>query len=156
LTSGFTTDPSADPRPAAACFPSGASQGWNVSFTPAPSGLAGSCPTDPAPPAQFCQETGLSPEAVVSCRPGQTWSCRRLSTTPGAVATENTGTVTISHQGIVVATGRSFLPVGGRLRLHVSELQRLVPGRYDLVIVRPGQLPQKQTIWIDQPPDVRP
>ena len=54
LTSGFTTDPSPDPRPAAACFPSGAGQGWNVGFTPAPSGLAGSCPTDPVPPAQFC------------------------------------------------------------------------------------------------------
>ncbi|MBI4382196.1 MAG: G8 domain-containing protein [candidate division NC10 bacterium] len=55
LSSAFSTDPTPDPRPAATCFPNAVNQGWNVSFTPAASGLAGTCPTDPAPPAQFCQ-----------------------------------------------------------------------------------------------------
>ncbi len=157
LTSGFTTDPSPDPRPAAACFPSGASQGWNVSFTPAPSGLAGSCPTDPVPPAQFCLEGAApSPEVVLSCRSGRIWSCQRLLRTPGAVAAENTGTVTISQEGTVFATGRLFLPVGDgrRLRLHVTEQRPLVPGRYNLVVG--GGQPQKERIWIDLGPDVRP
>ena len=97
--------------------------------------------------------TGASPEVVVSCRSGQTWSCRRLPTPPGAAATETTGVVTISRDGIVFATGRAFLPVQGRLRLHVTEQRPIAPGRYDLVIVQAGQ-PQTQTIWIDQGPDV--
>ena len=97
--------------------------------------------------------TGASPEVVVSCRSGQTWSCRRLPTPPGAAATETTGAVTISRDGIVFATGRAFLPVQGRLRLHVTEQRPIAPGRYDLVIVQAGR-PQQQTIWIDQGPDV--
>jgi uncharacterized protein YjbI with pentapeptide repeats len=97
--------------------------------------------------------TGAGPEVVVSCRSGQTWSCRRLSAPPGSVATENTAAITISHEGTVVATGRSLLPSSGRLRLHVTEHRPLVPGRYDLVIVQAGR-PQHQTIWIDQGPDL--
>ena len=65
----------------------------------------------------------------------------------------NTGAVTISRDGTVFATGRAFLPVQGRLRLHVTEQRPLAPGRYDLVIVQAGR-PQQQTIWIDQGPDV--
>ena len=97
--------------------------------------------------------TGASPEVVVSCRSGQTWSCRRLPTAPGAAATETTGAVTISRDGIVFATGSAFLPVQGRLRLHITEQRPLAPGRYDLVIVQAGR-PQQQTIWIDQAPDL--
>ena len=97
--------------------------------------------------------TSQSPEVVVSCRPGPPSSCRRLPTPPGPVATENTGAVTISQEGTVFATGRSFLPVSGRLRLHVIEQRPLLPGRYDLVIVQAGR-PRHQTIWIDQAPDL--
>ena len=96
---------------------------------------------------------GPSSEVVVSCRPGPTSSCRRLTTPPAPVATGNTGAVTISQGGTVFATGRSFLPVSGRLRLHVTEHQPLLPGRYDLVIVQAGR-PRHQTIWIDQAPDL--
>jgi uncharacterized protein YjbI with pentapeptide repeats len=93
------------------------------------------------------------PEVVIACRSGQTWSCRRLATPPGPAVTETSGAVTISQNGMVFATGRSFLPVPGRLRLQVTEHRPLVPGRYDLIIVQGGQ-PQTQTIWIDQAPDV--
>ncbi len=67
------------------------------------------------------------PEVLVACRSGQTWSCRRLSTPAGPIATESKGTVTISQQGIVLATGRWFLSAPGRLLLHITEHQPLVP-----------------------------
>jgi uncharacterized protein YjbI with pentapeptide repeats len=92
-------------------------------------------------------------EVVVSCRAGQTSTCRRLFTPAGPVATKTIGAVTISHEGVVFATGRAFLPVQGRLRLHLTEHHPLVPGRYDLVIAQAGP-PQTQTIWLDQAPDV--
>ena len=94
-----------------------------------------------------------SSEVAVSCRTGTTWSCRRLPAPPASVAAESAGAVTISQEGGMFATGRSFLLAGSRLRLHVIEHQPLVPGRYDLVITQGGR-PRQQTIWIDQAPDV--
>jgi hypothetical protein len=94
------------------------------------------------------------PEVVVACRSGQTWSCRRLPTPAGPIATESKGTVTISQQGIVLATGRWFLSAPGRLLLHITEHQPLVPSRYDLVMGQAGRRPREHTIWIDQAPDV--
>jgi hypothetical protein len=56
LADGFATDPVIDPRPAAACFPKGATgTGWNVNFMPADAKTAGACFNAPISPAQFCQ-----------------------------------------------------------------------------------------------------
>ena len=61
--------------------------------------------------------------------------------------------MTISHEGVVFATGRTFSPVTGRLRFHVAEHQPLVAGRYDLVFTQDGRQ-RRETIWLDQAPDV--
>jgi hypothetical protein len=59
-------------------------------------------------------------------------SCRRLPVTPGTAGTANTGAVTISHQGTVLATGRQLGLVHGRIRFLVTEQRPLVPGWYKL------------------------
>jgi hypothetical protein len=89
-------------------------------------------------------------EVVLACRP-QTSTCRRLSAAPAAAGI---GTVTISRQGVVFATGRSFVPVRGGILLRVTEERPLDPGRYDLVIIQAGRRPQQQPIWIDHAPEV--
>jgi hypothetical protein len=52
LTSGFTTDPATNPRPAPSCFPG--TSNWTVPFAPAPAALAGTCASSPVPPSDFC------------------------------------------------------------------------------------------------------
>jgi uncharacterized protein YjbI with pentapeptide repeats len=100
-------------------------------------------------PLNTTLEGAPSREVVVSCQPGQPWFCLRLPETPGTAATANTGAVTISHEGIVFATGRRLLPVRGHLRFLVTEQRPLVPGQYRLVIHGHGPI-QEQTIGIVQ------
>jgi hypothetical protein len=79
---------------------------------------------------------GRRAEVLVSCRPGRIWSCRRLPVTPGTAATANTGAVTISHEGIVLATGQQLGLLQGRIRFLVTEQRPLVPGQYQLTVER--------------------
>src|SRR5262249_43361468 len=71
---------------------------------------------------------GPPSEVVVVCQPGRIWSCQRLPVTPGTAAAAHPGTVTLSEQGVVFATGQQLAPLRGDLRFLVTEQRPLVPG----------------------------
>jgi len=81
---------------------------------------------------------------VIPCQVERIWSCQRL--TAGTVAHAKASPVTISHEGIVFATGRLLSPGHGRIRFLVTEQQPLVPGSYDVVIQQPGHWQQAISI----------
>jgi hypothetical protein len=75
LSSAFSTDPTPDPRPAATCFPTASSKGWNVTFTPASADLAGACANAPVLPPQFCtSDLGRRPISGTSAARPRGWA----------------------------------------------------------------------------------
>ena len=71
-------------------------------------------------------------QAILSCRPGRVWSCRRLPVTPGSAVGARGGVVTVSYRGNLYASGRWLKAKHGHARLLVTEQRPLVPGWYRL------------------------